>query len=393
MEEAQRLQRLPMYVFAQLDMLKAEERKKGMDLIDLGMGNPDLPPPSPIIDALTKALHEPSVHRYPGFEGLPEFREAVADWCQRQYGISINPENEVLPLIGSKEGLIHFAFAFVNPGDITLVPMPAYPAHFRGTLLAGGEPHVLATSERYGYIPDLDTVDESIARKARILFLSYPTNPTAATATREFFEEAVEFAKKYELILVHDFAYAELYFEKKDKPISMLSVDEAKDICIEFHTLSKTFSMPGWRIGFAVGNSALIASLHKIKTNLDYGLFTALQKAAIAALNINQEYIENMRATYKRRRDIFVEGLKDLGWPIEKPKATMYVWIPVPKGYTSTHFAVEVLKKTGVVIAPGVSFGDLGEGYVRIALVEKEERLKEALKRMKEAGIKYHGSS
>ncbi|MCX5725813.1 MAG: aminotransferase class I/II-fold pyridoxal phosphate-dependent enzyme, partial [Candidatus Saganbacteria bacterium] len=278
MEESQRLLKLPTYVFAQLDKLKAEHRAKGADLIDLSIGSPDLPPPKEVTQALVKALNDPQNHRYASFEGNPQFNEAVAKWCRRQYGFDVNPEDEVVALIGSKEGLVHLAFAYVNPGDTTLVPLPAYPAHFNGTILAGGNPYALPTTERNGYIPDLDAIDSSIAERAKMLFISYPTNPTAAVAPREFFEKAVKFAKQYNLILVHDFAYAELYFEGK-KPVSCLSIPGAKDVCIEFHTLSKTFGMAGWRCGFAVGNKNFIESLKKIKTNLDYGMFSAIQKA------------------------------------------------------------------------------------------------------------------
>lgn len=391
MEEAQRLLKLPTYVFAQLDKLKAQQRAKGADLIDLGMGNPDVPPPKLVTKALIKALDEPQNHRYPSFEGLPDFKEAAAKWCKKQYGFEVNPENEVVALIGSKEGLIHLAFAFINPGDTTLVPLPAYPAHFRGTILAGGNPYVLPTTERAGYIPDLDAVDDSIARRAKILFISYPTNPTAAVAPKEFLVKAVKFAKHYNLILVHDFAYAEMYFEGK-KPASCLSVHGAKDVCVEFHTLSKTFGMAGWRVGFAVGNKEIIESLRKIKTNLDYGLFTAVQRAAIAALKMKDGYFDEMRATYQKRRDIFVEGLNELGWNVAKPMATMYLWVPVPRGYNSTSFSLYLIEKTGVVVSPGVAFGSLGEGYIRVALVEPENRLKEALSRLKKAKIKYSSS-
>ena len=390
MEEAQRLLKLPIYVFAQLDKLKAEQAAKGKDLIDLGMGNPDIPPPNDVINALVESLKNPENHRYPSFEGSPEFKDAVAGWCKQQYGIEIDPEHEVVTLIGSKEGIVHFAFAYINPGDTTLVPMPAYPAHFRGTVLAGGEPVILPTTEHKGYIPDLKIIDPDIARKAKIMFLSYPTNPTAAIAPREFFEEAVAFCKKYDIILVHDFAYAEIYFEGK-KPISMLSIPGAKDVTIEFHTTSKTFGMPGWRCGFAVGNRALIESLRKIKTNLDYGLFTAVQKAAITALKHKNGYIDGVRATYQKRRDVFVEGINSLGWKVKKPQGTMYVWFPVPQGYDSTEFTMHLMEKTGVVVSPGVAFGEVGEGYVRAALVVKEERIVEAIERMKSAGIRFNG--
>ena len=391
MEESQRLQNLPQYVFARLDALKAEQRKKGADLIDLGIGSPNVPPPKEVTEVMKKALDDHQNDRYPSpFDGTPEVKKAVTEWCKHQYGINIDPENEVAILIGSKEGLIHLALAFIDPGDITLVPSPAYPAHFNGTIIAGGTPHVLPTTEKAGFLPDLKAIDESVAKQAKFLILSYPTNPTAAVAPKEFFEEAIAFCKKYKIILIHDFAYAELYFEG-NKPISALSIPGAKDICIEFHTMSKTFGMAGWRIGFAVGNKKLIGSLKRIKTNLDYGLFTSIQKAAVAGLKMKDGYFDKMRETYEKRRDIFVEGLRKLGWKINKPMATFYLFIPVPKGYNSTDFCLHLLEKTGVVVAPGVAFGDLGEGYVRIALVESEERLKEALNRMEKAKIRYEG--
>jgi len=388
MEESLRLQRLPEYVFSQLDRLKEEEVSKGKDLIDLGMGNPDLPTPKPIVDAMIDALKNPANFRYPTFDGLPQFCESVAKWNKRKYNVNLDPKTEVTPLIGSKEGLIHFALAFVNPGDTTLVPLPAYPAHFNGTILAGGTPIVLPTTEKNGFIPDLDIIDDAIAKKAKMLILSYPSNPTASVAPKSFFEKAVAFAKKHNIILVHDFAYAELYFDGKKLP-SMLEIHGAKDVCIEFQTCSKTFSMPGWRIGFAVGNKNLIASLRRIKTNLDYGVFLANQRAAIAALNLSEDYLDETRKTYQRRRDIFVEGLNKLGWNLKKPQATMYIWVPVPTGYSASSFSLDLLKKTGVVAAPGIAFGDLGEGFVRFALVDKECRLEEALVRMEKAGIRY----
>ncbi len=388
-EEASRLKDLPTYVFDTMDKIKADERAKGKDLIDLSMGSPDLPTPKPIVDAMKEAIEETANHRYPSFDGLPEFRQTVEKWCHDQYNIHIDHSREVLPLIGSKEGLVHLAFAFVDPGDTILVPLPAYPAHFRGTLLAGGNPVVMPTSEKTGYLPDFSTIDPAIAEKAKMMFLSYPTNPTGAVANREFFEKAVHFCKKYKIMLVHDFAYAELYFDG-EKPMSILEVPGAKDICIEFHTLSKTFSMAGWRIGFVVGNHEIIQSLRKIKTNLDYGLFTATQRAGIAAMSLRNGYLEDMRKTYQKRRDILVEGLRSLGWTIEKPKASMYIWLEVPHGYNSTTFTMELIKKAGIVVSPGTGFGDLGEGYVRIALIDTEPRLNEAIERMKKAGIRYN---
>jgi len=387
MEEAERLQKLPTYIFAKQDKLKAEARKRGADLIDLGLGSPDIPPPPEVIEEMISALRDPANHRYPPFEGSHEFKQAIISWMKRQYNVHVNDE-EVVILIGSKEGLIHLQLAYLNPGDSTLVPMPAYPAHFRGAILAGAEPVVLPTTEKTGYIPNLKIIDEAIAKRAKMLILSYPTNPTGATAPKEFFEEAVAFAKKYDLLLVHDFAYAELYFDNQ-KPPSILTIPGAKDVAIEFHTLSKTFGMAGWRCGFAVGNKKFIESLMKIKTNLDYGLFAAIQKASIKALTINNGYIDNVRATYQRRRDLVVERLKDLGWNISKPKGAMYVWFPVPKGFNSYDWMIYLMEKVGVVLTPGIAFGELGEGYARISLIDSEDNLNKAFDRMKKAGVRY----
>jgi LL-diaminopimelate aminotransferase len=386
-EESDRLSKLPIYLFAQLDKQKAEERAKGKDLIDLSIGSPNVPPPKEVVEALKKAVDNPQNHRYSSFEGDPEFKAAVIAWCKKQYNIDIK-KNEIVELLGSKEGIVHFCFAFLNQGDTVLTPSPAYPAHFRGPILAGAEPFILPTAEKNGFIPDLDIVDASIAKRAKILFISYPTNPTAAVAPKSFFEKAVAFAKKHDLILVHDFAYAELYFEDK-KPISALSIPGAKDVCIEFHSLSKTFGMAGWRMGFAVGNSKLIESLRSMKTNLDYGPFGAVVKASIAALKVEKSYLDNARATYQKRRDIMVEGLNSLGWNIKKPMAAMYIWIPVPEGFSASSFTNHLIHKTGVVVSPGIGFGELGEGYVRISLVDTDERLREAISRMKKEGIKY----
>lgn len=387
-EEAERLQKLPTYIFAKQDKLKIEMRKKGADLIDLGLGSPDHTPPQEVTEEMIAALKDPSINRYPSFEGSPEFKKAVVGWMHRQYGVSVT-EEEVVPLIGSKEGVVHLQLAYINPGDTTLVPMPAYPAHFRGAILAGGEPIVLPTTERTGFLPNLRIIDDTIAKRAKMLFLSYPTNPTGATVPKEFFEEAISFCKKYNIILVHDFAYAELYFDGH-KPISILSLHGAKDIAIEFHTMSKTFGMAGWRCGFAVGNLELIDSLKKIKTNLDYGLFNAIQRAAVKAFNINSSYIDGVRERYQKRRDVVLEGLKELGCTnIIKPKGAMYVWFPIPKGFNSYDWMVFLMEKAGVVLTPGIAFGELGEGYARISLIEPENVLKDAIARMKKAGVRY----
>lgn len=389
MKESDRLAKLPTYVFALLDKLKAEERARGKSLIDLTIGSPNIPPPPEVIETFIKELRDPENHRYFSFEGDPEFRQAVIDWCKRQYHFDLKP-NEIVELIGSKEGIVHLIFAFVNPGDRVLVPLPAYPAHFRGPILAGAQPYILPTVERNGFIPDLDVIDENIARQSKMLIISYPTNPTAATAPKEFFEKAVAFAKKYNLILLHDFAYAELYFEGQ-KPLSCLSIPGAKDVCIEFHSLSKTFGMAGWRLGFAVGNQEIVESLRKIKTNLDYGPFKAAVKAGETALRMKDGYMDRMRAVYQKRRDLMVDGLNGLGWKLKKPLATFYLWVPVPAGFNSMTFTHELIHQTGVVVSPGIGFGDLGEGYVRFALVASDDKITEALERMNKAGIRYNG--
>ena len=385
-QEAQRLQNLPVYIFAKLDELKAVQRAKGVDLIDLGMGNPDLPVHPTIIAKAQDAITTAANCRYPDFSGLPAFRQAVSKWCKQQYQIEVNPDNEVVPLIGSKEGVAHLIFALVNPGEVTLTPMPAYPAHFRATILAGGTPMALPVDDNCQ--PLFEKISPGVLAKTKVIILSYPTNPTAHTATKESFEKAVAFCKKHNKILISDFAYAEIYFEGQ-KPISMLSIPGAKDVCIEFHTCSKSFSMAGFRIGFAVGNPNLIASVSKIKTNLDYGLFMVNQHAAIAALSLTDTELDLTRAIYQERRDIMLAGLKALGCKLEKPMATMYMWVPVPKGYTSSTFASKLIEESGVVVSPGTAFGDEGEGYIRLALVEPKERIQQALERLKKAGISW----
>src|SRR3989338_4501980 len=389
MKQSERLAKLPVYVFALLDKLKAEARAQGKDLIDLTIGSPSHLPPKEAIDAQTKALKDPACHKYSSFEGDPAFIAAVIDWCKNQYNIDIK-KDEVVILVGSKEGLAHFYLAYLNPGDTILVPMPIYPSHFRAPLLVGGVTEIMPTDEKNNFLPDLDKIDTKVADRAKIITLTYPTNPTAAVAPKEFFAKAVQFAKKHDLILIHDFAYAELYFEGK-KPVSCLSIPGAKDVCIEFHSLSKTFGMAGWRLGFAVGNAALVGSLKSIKTNLYYGPFGATVKAGIAALKVKGSYLKKMRAGYQKKRDIVVEGLNCLGWKLKKHQATFYLWVPVPKGFTSMSFVEHLMDKTGVVVSPGTGFGDSGEGFVRFALVESDEKIKETVSRLKKAGIRYNG--
>ncbi|MBD1906851.1 aspartate aminotransferase [Funiculus sociatus GB2-A5] len=385
---ADRLQALPPYVFARLDELKARAREQGLDLIDLGMGNPDGPAPQPVIEAAIAALHNPANHGYPPFEGTGSFRRAITNWYRRRYDVDLDPDSEALPLLGSKEGLTHLALAYINPGDLVLVPSPAYPAHFRGPAIAGGKIHQLILKPENDWVIDIGAIPDSVAEQAKILYFNYPSNPTGATAPREFFKDIVAFAKKYEILLVHDLCYAELAFDGY-QPTSLLEIPGGKDIGVEFHTMSKTYNMAGWRVGFVVGNRHIIQGLRTLKTNLDYGIFAALQTAAQTALELPDEYVNQVCDRYRRRRDFLIQGLGELGWNIPKPKATMYLWVPCPVGMGSTDFALSVLQQTGVVVTPGNAFGAGGEGYVRVSLIAECDRLGEALRRFKEANIRY----
>jgi LL-diaminopimelate aminotransferase len=385
---ADRLTVLPPYVFARLDELKANARAQGLDLIDLGMGNPDGATPQPVVDAAIAALKNSANHGYPPFEGTASFRKAITDWYQRRYGVPLDPNGEALPLLGSKEGLGHLAIAYVNPGDVVLVPSPAYPAHFRGPLIAGAKIHQIILKPEKDWVIDFADIPDDVARRAKLLYFNYPSNPTAATAPREFYEEAVAFAKHYEIMLVHDLCYAELAFDGY-QPTSLLEIPGAMEISVEFHTLSKTYNMAGWRVGFVVGNRNIIQGLRTLKTNLDYGIFAALQQAAETALQLPDSYLTEVQQRYCDRRDFLIKGLAELGWEIPKTKATMYLWVPCPPGISSTDFALGVLQQTGVVLTPGNAFGEGGEGYVRISLIADCDRLQEALDRLSKANIRY----
>ena len=378
---AERLRQLPPYLFAELDRLKEETIAKGVDVIDLGVGDPDIPTPSHIVEKLKKAAERPENHRYPSYVGMLSFRQAVAKWYKWRFGIELNPKKEVLTLIGSKEGIAHLPLAFINPGDIVLVPTPAYPVYHIGTIFAGGKPYFMPLLEENGFLPDLDKIPSDIARKAKIMFLNYPNNPTAAVAETDFFEKVVAFARKYEIMVCHDAAYTELYYDNY-KPISFLNIPGAKDVGIEFHSLSKTYNMTGWRIGFAVGNEKIISGLGKIKSNVDSGVFQAIQEAGITALESDESIVEKNRKIYQERRDLMANGLKKLGFKLDIPKATFYLWVKVPEGYSSEKFCQLLLTQAGIVVTPGHGFGEPGEGYFRIALTVSIQRLKEALKRL-----------
>ncbi|MBW4443115.1 MAG: aspartate aminotransferase [Plectolyngbya sp. WJT66-NPBG17] len=385
---ANRLTKLPQYVFARLDELKTNARAQGVDLIDLGMGNPDGATPEPIVESAIRAIQDSKHHGYPPFEGTASFRKAITDWYRRRYGVDLNPDGEALPLLGSKEGLTHLALAYLDPGDVVLVPSPSYPPHFRGPLIAGATLYPMVLKAEQNWLIDLAAIPDEVAKRAKILYFNYPSNPTTATAPREFFEEIVAFARRHEILLVHDQAYAELAFDGY-KPTSLLEIPGAKEIGVEFHTLSKTYNMAGWRVGFVVGNRHVIQGLRTLKTNLDYGIFSAIQTAAETALNLPDRYLIEVQERYRTRRDFLIDGLAELGWTIPKPNATMYLWIPCPAGMGSTDFALSVLQKTGVVVTPGNAFGSGGEGYVRISLIAECDRLGEALNRLKQANIRF----
>jgi len=381
-QTAERIEQIPPYLFAEIDRKKEEMRRKGIDLIDLGIGDPDLPTPKLIIDRLKIAAEDPRNHRYPSYEGMLEFRAAVAQWYRKRFGVSLDPQTEVLSLIGSKEGIAHIPLAFVNPGDYVLVPTPGYPVYRVSTLFAGGSPYFVPLRKENGFLPNLKEIPREIATKAKLLFINYPNNPTSAIAEKSFFEEVVDFARQHQIIVCHDAAYSEIAFDG-NRPISFMEVDGARDVGIEFHSLSKTFNMTGWRIGFAVGRSEIISGLGRVKTNIDSGLFQAIQEAGTEALNrLETPHPETIKI-YERRRDIMVEGLREVGLQVDLPKATFYLWFEVPKGYTSAQFTTLLIEKGGIVATPGNGFGDGGEGYIRMTLTVNETKLKEAIQRLK----------
>jgi len=383
-ELADRVKNLPPYLFAAIDKMKQDALSRGVDVIDLSIGDPDIPTPQHIVDAMKKAVDKPAHHRYPSYEGMISYREAVANWYRQRFNVSLDPKTEVLSLIGSKEGIGHIPLAFVNPGDVVLVPTPGYPVYPVGTLFAGGESCIMPLKEENGFLPDFKAIPEDKLKRAKLMFLNYPNNPTAAVATEGFFKNAIELAVKYNIIICHDAAYSEVYYDN-EKPMSFLNVEGAKDVGIEFHSLSKTYNMTGWRIGFAVGNRDVIFGLGKIKTNLDSGVFQAIQEASIVALQTDDSILSGIRNIYQERRDALYEGLKGLGIQINKPKATFYLWAKVPKGFDSTTFVAHLLEKTGVLGTPGVGFGAPGEGYIRFALTQSVEKIKEAVERIRKS--------
>jgi len=380
-EKAERLKKLPPYLFKEIDRKKAEVMATGMDIIDLGVGDPDLPTPGHIIEAMKKAAEDPSNHRYPAYSGMNDFKYAVAEWYKSRFGVDLDPENEVVSLIGSKEGIAHLPLAFIDPGDAALVPSPAYPVYHIATMFAGGESFFMPLLSENNFFPDLDSIPADLARRAKLMFINYPNNPTAAVAELESFQQVVEFARKNRIMVCHDAAYSEMAFDGY-RPLSFMEADRAKEVGIEFHSLSKTYNMTGWRIGFAVGNREAIEGLGAIKSNVDSGVFQAIQMAGIEALRGDQSCVQEIIEVYSRRRDLMVQGLREAGFEVESPKATFYLWTRVPDGYTSAQLATRLLEE-GVVVTPGNGFGEPGEGYIRMALTQKEDRLTEAIQRIK----------
>ncbi|MBI2889527.1 MAG: LL-diaminopimelate aminotransferase [Nitrospirae bacterium] len=375
---------LPPYLFADLDRLKQAAIQKGVDVISLGIGDPDLPTPAPVVEALARAARKPENHRYPSYEGLLSFRTAAAKWCGRRFGIAVNSETEVVSLIGSKEGIAHAPLAFLNPGDAALVPDPGYPVYRTSVLFAGGRPVTLPLLEKNGFKPDLGSLSRKLPARCRMMFVNYPNNPTGAGATLDFFQELADFARRRGIIVCHDAAYTEVHFgEDSQHPPSFLQAEGAGEIGIEFHSLSKTCNMTGWRIGFAIGNRDLVGALGKIKTNIDSGVFQAIQEAGIAAFQIAGEHVRMMSGIYAERLAVVQDGLRSAGIEFCRTDGTFYVWAKVPKGHTSMEFAKKVLDRTGVVVTPGHGFGQFGEGYFRITITQDVARLQEAMSRLK----------
>jgi len=383
-ELASRVKNLPPYLFATIDKMKQEAKAKGVDLIDLSIGDPDISTPDHIVEAMKVAVGKPEHHRYPSYEGMLSFREAVTGWYKRRFNATIDPACEALSLIGSKEGIGHIPLAFVEPGDTVLVPSPGYPVYPVSVLFAGGVSHIMPLREENAFLPDFKSIPEDTLRKTKLMFINYPNNPTSAVAPRAFYEEVVALAGKYNIIVCHDAAYSEIYFDD-EKPLSFMQIEGAKEVGIEFHSLSKTYNMTGWRIGFAVGNREVIAGLGKIKSNLDSGVFQAVQEASITALNTDEHILSGIRKTYQERRDALYEGLKNIGMEVSRPKASFYLWAKVPKPFDSSRFVVHILEKTGVLTTPGNGFGAPGEGYVRFALTVPVKRMKEAVERLRKA--------
>lgn len=394
MQFAKRLDRIPPYLFAEINRKQNELVTKGVDIINMGVGDPDKPTPAHIVQVMHEAIDDASNHNYPPYQGTQEFREAVAKWMEQRFGVTgLNPNTEIVSSVGSKEAIHNTFLAFVEAGDYTLIPDPGYPVYQTSTIFAGGESFTMPLKAENNFLPDLSVIPEEVARKAKLLWINYPNNPTGAIATTEFFTELVAFCKEYNILLCHDNAYSEIAYDGY-KPPSILQIPGAKDIAIEFHSLSKSYNMAGWRIGFVVGNAIGIKGLTQVKSNIDSGVFKAIQACAIAAYSsTNEAKHQAAMSVYQDRRDIIIQGLQSLGWPIQPPKASLYIWVPIPPGYSSAEFVTLLLDKCGIIVAPGNGYGAGGEGFFRIALTITDERLRAGIQRLKDAGIRYNQDS
>ncbi|MDQ4142783.1 MAG: LL-diaminopimelate aminotransferase [Actinomycetota bacterium] len=386
MRTAKRIEKLPPYLFAEIDRKVAEAKARGADIISFGVGDPDLPTPEPIVEALNRAAHDPGTHRYPSYTGLPEFRAAVADWYGRRFDVKLDPDTEVQPLVGSKEGIFHLPVAFVDVGDVALVPDPGYPVYETGTILAGGEAHLMPLLAENDFLPDFEAIPTEVLERARVMYLNYPSNPTAATTDRDFFARAVDFCARHDLLLAHDAAYTEITFDGYVAP-SVLEVDGAMEHAVEFHSLSKTYNMTGWRLGWVAGAPRAIEAIKRLKTNIDSGVFDAVQRAGIVALESADEHLKHNVETYRRRRDLLCDGLKSMGVVVEPPRGSIYVWVPVPEGHSSESFTKFLLDETDIVVAPGNGYGPTGEGFVRFSLTISDDRLEEGVERLRRATL------
>ena len=382
MRTAKRIERLPPYLFAEIDRKVSAARARGADIISFGVGDPDLPTPPHIVDALVAAARDPATHRYPAYTGMPAFRESIAAWYERRFGVKLDPQEEIQPLVGSKEGIFHLPVAFVDPGDVALVPDPGYPVYETGTILAHGEPVLLPLLEANEFKPDLTSIRPDVLDRARVLWLNYPSNPTAACVDVDLFAEAVELCRANDILLAHDAAYTEITFDGYVAP-SVLQVPGAMECAVEFHSLSKTFNMTGWRIGWVAGVPQAIEAVKRLKTNIDSGIFDAVQKAGIAALEGPLDFLERTVDTYRRRRDLLCDGLKSMGIVVDPPRGSIYVWVPVPEGQTSESFTTYLLDEADLVVAPGNGYGLTGEGFVRFSLTLPDDRLEEGVERLR----------
>jgi LL-diaminopimelate aminotransferase len=389
MQPAKRLEQIPAYLFAELNSKREQLGLQGVDIINLALGDPDKPTPPQILQAMHQAIDDPSTHNYPPYQGTQEFRQAAVNWMERRFGVTgLNPHTEIISSIGSKEAIHNTFLAFVEAGDYALIPDPGYPVYRTASIFAGGQPYTMPLKAENNFLPDLNIIPEEIARQSKLLWINYPNNPTGAIASLEFLGELVDFCRQYNILLCHDHAYSEMAYDGY-KPPSVLQVPGAKDVAIEFHSLSKSYNMMGWRIGFVVGNATGIQGLRQVKSNVDSGVFKAIQKAAIAAFSTSDGELSILMSAYQKRRDIIVKGLQSLGWPIAPPQATLYVWAPVPPRYSSQEFVSLLLDKCGIMVPPGVGYGACGEGFFRIALTIPDERMDEAIQRMRDAGIRY----